>query len=177
MGAWSVLSRRQDDHLFLLSSQLKCLNIGVAALSQIQRVDSGEIMAGGYTYCWSGRSEDCNAQGVAVTVSNKLIPMIIEVILVNERIMRLRIRHSLGVVSLVSVYAPTAASDRTMKDAFYAVLKSVVDRCPKQDTVLVLGDFNASTATDRDSYERCVGPHRFGTVNQNSTTAGSLTLQ
>ena len=46
MGAWNVLSLREDDHLSLLSSELKCLNIGIAALSEVRRPDSGEIMAG-----------------------------------------------------------------------------------------------------------------------------------
>ena len=32
-----------------------------------------------------------------------------------------------------------------------------------------LGDFNASTGTESDGYETCVGPHWSGTVNQNST--------
>ena len=45
--------------------------------------------------------------------------------------MRLMIRHSLGVISLVSVFAPTEASDLTVKDAFYATLDSVVDQCPR----------------------------------------------
>ena len=53
--------------------------------------------------------------------------MVIEVTLVNEHIMRLRIHHSLGVISLVSVYAPNEASDLIIKDAFYAMLESVVD--------------------------------------------------
>ena len=57
-------------------------------------------------------------------MSNKLALMIIEVTPVNERIMRLRILHALGVISLVSVHAPTEASDLTMKDAFYATLES-----------------------------------------------------
>ena len=95
--------------------------------------------------------------------------MIIEVTLVNERIMRLRICHSFGVNSMVSVYAPTEANDLTVKDAFYAAFESVVDQCRRQDTLLVLGDFNASSGTDRDGYETCVGPHGSGTVNQNST--------
>ena len=94
--------------------------------------------------------------------------MIIEVTPVNEH-MRLRVRHSLGVVSLASVYALTEASDLTVKDAFHAALKSVVDQCPRRETFLVLGDFNASTGTGRDGYETCVGPHGSGTVNQNST--------
>ena len=93
-------------------------------------------------------------------MSNKLTPMIIEVTLVNERITRRRIRHSLGVISLLSVYALTEASDLTVKDAFDATLDSVVDQCHRRETLLVLGDFNASTGTDRDDYETCVGPHR-----------------
>ena len=64
-------------------------------------------------------------------LSNKLTPMIIEVTPVNKRIMRLRIRHSLGVISLVSVNAPTEASDLTVKYALYATLESVVDQCPR----------------------------------------------
>ena len=46
---------------------------------------------------------------------------------------------------------------------------SLVDQCPRRDTLLVLGDFNASTGTDRDGYETCVGPHGYVTVNLNST--------
>ena len=95
--------------------------------------------------------------------------MIIEVTPVNERIMRQRIHHSLGVISLVSLFAPTEASDLTVKDAFYATLESVVDQCPGRDTLLVLGDFNALIGTDRDGYETCVGPHESRTMNQNST--------
>ena len=105
-------------------------SIGNAALAEVRRQDCGEIMAGGYTYHWSGRSDGYHAQGVAVAMSNKLTPMIIKVTSVNE-LMRLRINHSLGVISLVSVYAPTKASDLTMKDAFYATLESVVDQCPR----------------------------------------------
>ena len=89
-------------------------------------------------------------------MSNKLTPMIIEVTLVNQHV-RLRIRHSFGVISLVSVYVPTEASDLTIKDAFYAVLESVVDQCPRRDTLLDLADFIASTGTDGDGYETCVG--------------------
>ena len=126
-------------------------------------------MACGYTYDWCGHSDAYHAQGVAVAVPNKLTPMIIEITPVNECNMRLRIRHSLGVISLVSVYAPTEVSDLTVKDAFYAMLQSVVDQCPRRDILLVLGDFNASTGIDRDGYEACVGPHGSGTMNQNST--------
>ena len=56
-----------------------------------------------------------------------------------------------------------------MEDTFYAMLESMVDQCPRRDTLLVLGDFNASIGTDRDGYETCVLPHGSGTVNLNIT--------
>ena len=124
------------------------MDIVIATLSEVWGPDCSEIMAGGCTYYCSGRSDGYHAQGVAAAMSNRMTPMIIEVTLVNERIMILRIHHSLGVISLASVYAPTEASDLTMKDAFYATLGAVVDQCPRRDTLLVLGDFNASTGTD-----------------------------
>ena len=54
VGAWNVLSQREDDHLSRLSSELKRLDISIAALSEVRRPDCGEIMAGGYTYYWFG---------------------------------------------------------------------------------------------------------------------------
>ena len=68
-------------------------------------------MVGGYTYYWSGRSDGYHTQGVAVAVSTMLTPRIIEETLVNECIMRLRIYHSLGVVSLVSGYVSAGVMD------------------------------------------------------------------
>ena len=99
----------------LSSSELKRLNIGIATRSEVQRPDSGKIISGGYTYYLS---DGFHSQGVAVAVSTKLTPMITEATPVNECIMRRRIRHSWGVVSLVSGYAPTEASDLTEKDTF-----------------------------------------------------------
>ena len=88
MGDWNVPSLREDDHLSLLSSEPKRLDISIAALSEVRRPECGEIMVGGYTYYWSGRSDGYHSQGVVVAVSNKMTPMIIEVTPVNEHFMR-----------------------------------------------------------------------------------------
>ena len=67
-----------------------------------------------------------------------------------------------------SVYAPTEVSDLTVKDILCHA-RVCNWSVPRRDTLLVLGDFNASTGTDRDGYETCLGPNGFATVNQNST--------
>ena len=85
-----------------------------------------------------------------MAVANRLVPLTTEVTPVNERIMRLRISHTLGVISLVRVYAPNGVNEFSVKESFYAQLQMVVNLCPKADTLIVLGDFNATTGTDRD---------------------------
>ena len=79
-------------------------------------------MVDGYNYDWSGRFDGYHSQGVAMAMSKKPTAVVIEITPVNEHIMRLGIRHSLGVISLVSVYAPTEVSDLTEKEIFDATL-------------------------------------------------------
>ena len=42
----------------------------------------------------------------------------------------------------------------------------VVDSRPKKDTLIILGDFSATTGTDRDGYESLVGPPGSGSRNK-----------
>ena len=94
-------------------------------------------------------------------------PSTVEVNLVGER-MRLRLKHTLGFMSAVALYAPTEMCE-TEEKMLYAKLDSVLDQCPRCDALIVLGDFNIVTGTDRAGYEICVGLHCSGTRNDNSS--------
>ena len=52
------------------------------------------------------------------------------------------------------VYASTKACETEEKEIFYAKVESVLDQCPCQGTLIVLGDFNTINASDRDGYEK-----------------------
>ena len=169
VGTWNVLTLADDSRLPLMSDELGRLGIGIAALSEVRRPGTGTVSVGGYTYYWSGCAGGQRQRGVAVAVSGKLSSSVVKVTPVDERIMAVRLRHSLGFVSLIAVYAPTEVSSLEEKETFYAVLQSVVDSCPPSDTLLVLGDFNACIGADRDGYESCLGPHGVGTRNINGS--------
>ena len=107
VGAWNVMSLyevcgkrtcQRDCHLPQLSAELRRLDVSVAALLGVRRPGSEWVSGGEYTYYWSGRTQD------------RLVPMISEVTTVNKRVMRLRLSHTLGVISLVSLYAPIGVS-------------------------------------------------------------------
>ena len=100
-----------------------------------------------------------HVKGVAIGVSpSRLQPSVVEVTPVDERIMQLRLKYSLGFMSVVAVYAPTEVCE-TEEEMFNANLDSVLDQCPCRDALIVLGDFNAVTGTEKAGYEICVGPH------------------
>ena len=170
VGAWNVRSLRQDERLPLLAKELSRLKVEVAALSEVRRPDSGVASEGGYTFYWSGRSDGHHLQGVAIAISSKLQPLVVEVAPVDERILVMRLKHSFGFMSLIAVYAPTDVSKPDVKEMFYAKLASVTDSCPRRDIRVVLGDFNAVSGCDRAGYEMSVGPHGSGadTSSENS---------
>ncbi|KAG2466067.1 MSRE protein, partial [Polypterus senegalus] len=60
------------------------------------------------------------------------------------------------------VYATTTVSDVSVREMFYLKLRLVVDGCLWSDTTLVMGDFSATTGTDRAGYEDCASPHGSG---------------
>ena len=72
-------------------------------------------------------------------------------------------------MSLFAVYTPTEMCGTDEKEMFYAKLDSVLDQYLRQDTPIVLGDFNVVTGTERAGYELCVGPRGSGIRNTNSS--------
>ena len=106
-------------------------------------------------------------KGVTIDVSSRLQPSVVEVILVDERIMRLRLKHTLGFMSLVAVYAPTEVCGADEKEMFYAKLDcsgSVPPPGYTQSWVTSMLPLKL-----RAGYELCVGPHGSGTRNTNSS--------
>ncbi|XP_070000704.1 craniofacial development protein 2-like [Penaeus vannamei] len=105
---------------------------------------------------------DSHLQGVAIAISSQLQPSVVEVSPVDERIMALRLKHAFGFVSFIAVYAPTNVCKLNVKEAFYAKLTSMVDKCPQRDIRIVLGDSNAVSGCDRASYEMSIESHGSG---------------
>ena len=62
--------------------------------SEMRRPGSGEITSKGFTYYWYGMSNGARLKRVAKGVSSRLQPSVAKVIPVDERIIRLRLKHT-----------------------------------------------------------------------------------
>ena len=117
-------------------------------------------VAKGFTYYWSSMSNGHHVKGIAIGISSRLQPSIVEVTPDDGHIMRLRLMHTLGFMSVVAVYAPTEVCETEEEEMFYAELDSVLDQCPYHN--------------ERAGYEICLGSHGSGTRNDNNSFLLSL---
>ena len=97
----------------------------------------------GARYVYAGVTEGRAKCGVGIIVAERLVDCVRSWRCVSERCVMIRLRVAGVWMMLVQVYAPTDDRDNETKDEFYAQLQEVVDRVPRGDKVVVLGDFNA----------------------------------
>ena len=164
VGAWNVMflsevrdecTRQRDCHLPQLSTELSRFGVSDAALSEVRKPGSGWVSGSLYTYYWSGRPHGRRSGCGRRRPTGP---------------------YSYGGHTCQGAYHETenppytgcdfsglcVCSDRGKWKKRYAQLQMVVVSCPKGDTLIVLGDLNATTGTDRDGCESCVGPYGFG---------------
>ena len=93
-------------------------------LCETRRPDSSKISSRGFTNNWSRKGYGTRLKGVAIGISNRLQPSVVEVIPVDEHILQFRLRHILGFISLVAAYISTEMCEAD--EMFYAKLNYVL---------------------------------------------------
>ena len=166
----------RDIHTFgrdsLIAAELKRYNVDIAALSETRIAGEGSLeeVGEGYTYFWKGLPDvEQRVHGVAFAVRTAFLRDIPSTPKgVNERLIQWRIplkqvRH----LTLIGVYAPTLASDDVVKKEFYGHLQLLTQTVPKEDKLIILGDFNARVGSSKDLWEGVIGDHGTGKMNEN----------
>ena len=94
VDSWNVLSLSEDHRLPHLLDELSRLRVDMVGLSETRRPASGETSSKCFTSYWSNMSIGHHVKGLAIGISSRLQPSVVEVTPVDERIMRLRLKHN-----------------------------------------------------------------------------------
>jgi exonuclease III len=78
--------------------------------------------------------------------------------LYNECLCKLRIKGKYNNITLINVYAATEDHTEQTKEQFYDNLQHFLDKTPKSDTVIILGDVNVQLGKDI-LYNEVTGQH------------------
>ncbi|KAL8599340.1 hypothetical protein ACOMHN_008058 [Nucella lapillus] len=71
-----------------------------------------------------------------------------------------------GNLTLIGAYAPTMTYPEEEKEQFYQVLKNI-HSVPRNDKLLLLGDFNVRVGKNLRAWPDVIGPHGLGRENAN----------
>ena len=69
--------------------------------------------------------------------------------------------------TVIQVYAPTNDAEDESKEEFYEQLQWEVEAAPRHDVLIVMGDLNAKIGEDNKGWEKVMGQHGLGRMNEN----------
>ena len=156
----------------LIGLKLQRYNIDIAALSETRLADTGSIteVGAGYTFFWSGKAADERREaGVGFAICTSLVRHLESLPKgINYRLMMLRLPlKGKTNLTLISAYDPTMCYNQEQEEQFYQSLTQLLHSVPKDDKLLLLGDFNARVCRDSQSWPDVIGPHGIGQENFN----------
>ena len=158
----------------LLNHKVDRLSVDIAALSETRLPDSGSIKESIYTICWHGKPQgQKREQGAGFAIRNSIIPFCETPVGISTRLMTLRVNIIKGPLKIFSIYAPTLQADDEVESTIYQQLEQEIEKVPRTETVIILGDFNARVGRAFESWNGILGKHGAGNMNEN----GQLLLE
>lgn len=143
LGSWNVRTMLQAGKMQEIANEMLRFKLNVLALQEIRWKEAGKIDKLNYTLFFSGNAEKSGHAGTGFMISKDTRKLLLGFTPVNERLCSLRLKGKFNNVSIISAYAPTENADEDDKEHFYIILEALIEKVPKYDTILILGDFNA----------------------------------
>lgn len=155
IGTWNVRSTYEEGALKNIAEIMKKYSIHIMALQETNQ--KGKIISkvGDYTFFNSG-SSDSRRLGVGFMVNRKVMNSVVDFEAISERYGRLRIQGKYRKISIINGHAPTEDKDLAEKYDFYEKISNIVEKIPRYDVKIFVGDMNAKVGRE-PAYRKITG--------------------
>ena len=170
LGTWNVRTLLEPGRCAQVAKEMANYKLQILGLSEVRWNTFGETrLQTGETLLFSGmeNEEDTHENGVALLLNKDSFKSLLEWEPVSDRIIRAKFLSRFQNVHIVMCYAPTNLAPEEDKVAFYERLQSIVDRIPKRDILILMGDMNAKIGNENKGREKTMGIHGLGNMNEN----------
>ena len=152
-----VYSNRPEQMTALVAHGLSRYNTDIAALSKTRLGGTGDL------------ADEPREAGDGFAIRTVLISKLEALPKgTNDRLMTMRIPLAGSThLILISAYVPTMTYPEEDKEQFYQVLRDTLHSVPRNDKLLLMGDFNARTGGNSGAWPTVMEPHGLGRENAN----------
>lgn len=159
IGTWNIKTMLAAGKMEQIAREMKRYSVKILALQETRWKGEGMIDKEGYTLYYSGEDKQ-GRNGTAFMIDRKLKREVIQFKPVNGRLCSITIKNRQANITVVNGYAPTEDAEDDEKTKFYETLEETCENIPRNDILLLVGDFNA----------------KIGRENYNDNVAGKETI-
>jgi len=156
-----------------IAEELATTQLEIVAIQETRWSGNGLIKKKAFSLYYSGTKDQKGQAGTGFILLKGKINNVIGFEAISERLCKIRIKSKYNNMTMINMYAPMEDKADVDKEKFYDDLQTAIDRTPKSDTILVLGDANAKLGKE-DVYSGVSGKH---TLHKLSNRNGEMLLE
>ena len=169
IGTWNIQTLYEAGKSAQVCSEMQRYNLKILGLCETRWTGTGRTrLTSGDTIFYSGYEEgQPHMHGVALLMSPEATRALLSWEPVSPRIITARFNSRGRKVTILQCYAPTNTSSLESKEEFYEQIQATMDKIPKRDLKILMGDLNAKVGSDNTDKELIMGRHGVGEQNEN----------
>ena len=169
IGTWNIRTLYETGKSAQVCREMHRYNLKILGLCETRWTGTGRTrLTSGDTIIYSGQEEgQPHMHGVALLMTPEATRTLLSWEPVSPRILTARFNSKGRKATILQCYAPTNAADVADKEEFYDQLQAIMDKIPKRDLKILMGDFNAKVGSDNTGRELIMGKHGTGEQNEN----------
>ena len=166
IGTWNVRTLNAEGKIQQLTYELQRYSWDIIGISEARLIGSGTLTTDeGHKIYYSGHDK-YHKEGTAFIVHKNVSRSIMSYLPVSSRLITIRVSAKPFNITIIEAYAPTSEATEQDIDNFYDSLSLTMKKVPKQDILILVGDFNAKIGVDAYSnWSGTIGKFGLGSTN------------
>ena len=105
-------------------------------------------------------------KGVSVIIGKSLKDNVVEIKVIDDRIIALKIVVDTKIINVISVYAPQVGLNICSKEKFWNDLEGLIQMIPLEENIFIGGDLNGHVGRVVEDFKNIHGGYGFGVTNK-----------
>ncbi|XP_030840865.1 craniofacial development protein 2-like [Strongylocentrotus purpuratus] len=167
IGTWNVRTLKKAGHWDILLEEARRFDLDILGLCETHLTGRETLInKEEYSILLSSRKDNTSREGVGIMISQQILHCLVSYEAVSPRIITAKFNMEEEIMNIIQVYAPTSAHSEQESDLFYDALQLHIQKVPRKENIIVMGDLNAKVGADHGVWAPTLGKFGLGQINR-----------